>query len=170
MIELLREPPVDHDGLAELADEHVLRLEIAVDDLARVRVCERLGHRDDVGDLLSAADVFALPSLYEGTAGAAIEALALETPIVATDLMGTRGVLVNGQTARLVPVGDPATLARAVAATLDDDAARDAQVTRGRALFDERFTLSRSAEQMASLYVDLATAGRGRRGAAGSAG
>lgn len=123
----------------------------------------RLGHRDDIGDLLSAADVFALPSLYEGTAGAAIEALALETPIVSSDLAGTRGVLVDGVTARLVPVGDAAALARALAATLDDASGRPAQVERGRALFDERFTLARSAERMAELYASVAAAGRRRR-------
>ena len=46
--ELLREPPVDHDGLAERADEHVRRLEIAVDDALAVRVRERVGDGDDV--------------------------------------------------------------------------------------------------------------------------
>lgn len=119
----------------------------------------RLGHRDDVADLLVAADVFALPSRYEGTAGAAIEALALEVPVVASDLAGTRGLLVDGENARLVPVGDPRALARALAATLDDPERR-AQVERGRALFEERFTLSRSADRMAELYADVAARGR----------
>ena len=123
----------------------------------------RLGHRDDVADLLCAADVFALPSLYEGTAGAAIVALALETPIVSSDLAGTRGVLVDGVTARLVPVGDTAALARALASTLDDASVRSAQVAKGRALFDERFTLTRSAERMAELYGAVADRGRRRR-------
>ncbi len=126
---------------------------------ARVR---RLGHRDDVADLLSAADVFALPSRYEGTAGAAIEALALETPVVATDLAGTRGVLVDADNARLVPVGDPPALARALAATLEDPAAAIDRARRGRALFEERFTLSGSADRMVALYA--AVAERGRRG------
>lgn len=123
----------------------------------------RLGHRDDVGDLLCAADVFALPSLYEGTAGAAIEALALETPIVSTDLAGTRGVLVDGVTARLVPVGDPAALARAIASTLDDSSSRAPQVAKGREVFDDRFTLARSAQRMAALYAAVAERGRRRR-------
>ena len=47
--QILREPPVDHDGLAELADEHVRRLEIAVDDALAVRVRERVGDRDTCG-------------------------------------------------------------------------------------------------------------------------
>lgn len=123
----------------------------------------RLGHRDDVAELLCAADVFAMPSLYEGTAGAAIEALALETPIVASDLAGTRGVLVAGRTADLVPVGDARELARAIATTLDDAQGRAARVACGRELFDERFTLARSAERMAELYAVVAGRGRRRR-------
>ena len=46
----LREAPVDHDGLAELADEDVRRLDVAVDDAALVRVRDRVRRRDDVGD------------------------------------------------------------------------------------------------------------------------
>ena len=141
-------------GNASLAIDDAVRRSGLAD---RVR---RLGHRDDVADLLCAADVFALPSLYEGTAGAAIEALALETPIVSSDLAGTRDVLIDGESARLVPVGDPAALAEALAATLDDPSGRAGQVAKGRALFDERFTLSRSAERMAELYRDVAERGR----------
>jgi len=47
-IELLREPPVDDDGLAELADQHVAGLQIAMDDPPRMRVPQRLGQREDV--------------------------------------------------------------------------------------------------------------------------
>jgi glycosyltransferase involved in cell wall biosynthesis len=137
-------------------DEAVKRAGLA----DRVR---RLGHRDDVGDLLSAADVFALPSLYEGTAGAAIEALALETPIVSSDLAGTRGVLIDRVTARLVPVGDADALAHAIVSTLDDPTGGALQVANGRALFDDRFTLERSAERMADLYAAVAARGRRRR-------
>ena len=47
-LEILREAPVDHDGLAELADQHVRRLEVAMDDALAVRVRERIGDRDHV--------------------------------------------------------------------------------------------------------------------------
>ena len=52
-----------------------------------------LGARDDIPDLMVAADVFVLPSRWEGLPGAVIEAMALETPVVATDLPGVREVL-----------------------------------------------------------------------------
>jgi glycosyltransferase involved in cell wall biosynthesis len=136
----------------------------------RVRL---LGHRDDVADLLCAADVFAMPSRYEGTAGAALEAMALEAPIVSTDLQGTRGVLVDGRNALLVPVGDADRLAAALERMLEDRAfaARCAAVA--RADFEERFTLERAADGMVSLYEDVVSrTGRRvarRRRAAGAA-
>lgn len=124
-----------------------------LDDPGRVRV---LGHRDDIADLLVAADVFAMPSLYEGTAGAAIEALALEVPVVASDLGGTRGVLIDGVNAVLVPAARPQALGRALVQVLDDPDAASERVARGRALFEDRFTLERSAARMFALYHEVA--------------
>src|SRR5262249_47514078 len=72
----------------------------------------RLGHRDDVPELLAAADVFALSSLYEGTAGAVIEALALGVPIVTSDLPTLREVA--GNAALYAPVHDPGAVAAAI--------------------------------------------------------
>ena len=47
-----------------------------------------LGHSDRIGDLLAAADVFAFPSRFEGFAGAVLEAFAVGTPVVASDIAG----------------------------------------------------------------------------------
>lgn len=127
----------------------------------RVRL---LGHRDDVADLLAAADVFAMPSWYEGTAGAAIEALALEAPVVASDLVGTEGVLVDGENAVLVPPARPGLLADAIAAVLEDREGAARRAARGRSDFEARFTLDRSAERMAALYADVAGQRRRARG------
>ena len=71
-----------------------------------------LGARDDIPDLMVAADVFVLPSRWEGLPGAVIEAMALETPVVATDLPGVREVL-GPELLRgwVVPVGDASALA-----------------------------------------------------------
>jgi hypothetical protein len=47
--------------------------------------------------------------------------------------------------------------------TLDDPTGGALQVANGRALFDDRFTLERSAERMADLYAAVAARGRRRR-------
>ena len=126
-------------------------------------VVELLGHRHDVADLLCAADVLAIPSLYEGTAGVALEALALRCPIVCTDLAGVRGVLRDGDNALLVPIGDPTALAAALTRTLSDTALAELLRTNGRADFEARFTIAGAAEAMEALYADVISCGRPRR-------
>ena len=111
-----------------------------------------LGHRDDVPDLLAAADVFAFPSLYEGTGGAAIEAMALGLPIVTSDIDAMREVVDDGRNALLAPPHAPRPLADAIVALLDDPARRLAFGTRSREIFEARFTLERSARAMVALY------------------
>jgi len=66
------------------------------------------------------ADLFAFTSRWEGLGFVLIEALAVGTPVVATDCpSGPREVLHDGRYGPLVPVGDEAALARAMIATLD---------------------------------------------------
>lgn len=123
----------------------------------RVRL---LGHRDDVPDLLATADLFAFPSIYEGFGGALIEAMALGLPIVATSIPAVEEVVERGANADLVPPSDPDALARAIAALLDDTDRAAAYGRRSLALFAERFTLERTAEQMLDLYRRVVDAGR----------
>ena len=118
-----------------------------------------LGHRHDVPDLLCAADVLAIPSAYEGTAGTAIEAMALRCPVVCTDVEGVRGILRDGVNALLVPAGEPAQLADALFRALDDAALADELRCRAAADFEARFTIEAAAARMETLYVDL-TRGR----------
>jgi glycosyltransferase involved in cell wall biosynthesis len=80
-----------------------------------------LGWRDDVPALLAAADVFVLPSRWEGQPLILQEALRAGRPVVATDVGGVRG-LTGGHSALLVPPGDPDALAAAVLSVLDSPA------------------------------------------------
>jgi len=97
---------------------------------------ELLGRREDVADLLAAADVVVSTAVWEGQPLAVQEALALGAAVVATDAGGTREV--TGDAAVLVPVGDAGAVASAVAAVLSDGARRaglqDAALARAAAL------------------------------------
>ncbi len=90
-----------------------------------------LGRRGDVADLLAAADVVVLPSVWEARSLAAQEALAAGRPLVASAVGGLPELL--GDAAVLVPPGDPAALGAAVAWLLDDPDAAAALAARGRA-------------------------------------
>lgn len=76
-------------------------------------VCTFLGHVDDVTAVHEAMDLFVQSSDYEGTPNAVLEAMALESPIVAT-AGGTAEVALHGQHALIVEPGDAGVLARAI--------------------------------------------------------
>lgn len=118
----------------------------------RIRV---LGHRDDVADVLSAADVFAFPSRYEGLGGSVIEAMALGLPLVVSRIPALEEVVEENENAWLVDAGDVTGLADALAKLLSDVDTRRRFGERSSAIFEERFTLSSSANRMAALYHDL---------------
>jgi glycosyltransferase involved in cell wall biosynthesis len=124
---------------------------LGLDD--RVRL---LGHRDDVPELLAAADLFVFPSLYEGLGGALLEAMALGLPVVATDLEVTREVVDEGRSALLFPKESIEGLTTAVTSLLEDRGRARRFGERGRAIFEERFTLERSTERMVELYKRVA--------------
>jgi glycosyltransferase involved in cell wall biosynthesis len=93
------------------------------DDLAeRIRAEELpvrlLGRRSDVADLLGAADVCVLPSVWEARSLTAQEALRAGTPLVATAVGGIPELV--GDAAELVPAGDADALAESVTLVLTD--------------------------------------------------
>ena len=110
-----------------------------------------LGERDDVADLMCAADVFVLPSRREGFPGVLVEAMALDAPIVASDIPQVREVVDDGL-AKLFPVDDPGQLAAAIADVLCDREATSARVARGRQRFEERFTIASVADATIVFY------------------
>jgi glycosyltransferase involved in cell wall biosynthesis len=114
-----------------------------------------LGMRDDVPDLLSAADVLAFPSLWEGAAGTLQEAMALECPIV-TSRLPSIVETVDETTAELVPAGDATALASGVLTTLVERSRTDQRVRAARRRFEASFTIGVSASRMARLYSRVA--------------
>jgi glycosyltransferase involved in cell wall biosynthesis len=101
---------------------------------------ELLGVRDDVPELMAAADVVALTSEAEALPMSVLEAMANERPVVVTDIGGTAEAVVHGETGLLVPPGDADALAGALLElAADRDRARrmgEAGRARQRELFD----------------------------------
>jgi glycosyltransferase involved in cell wall biosynthesis len=111
-----------------------------------------LGARSDVADLLCAADAFVLPSRWEGLGSVLLEAMALEAPIVASDLPAVREILRHEETAFLVAPRSPEALAEAVAATISDPGAAAQRAERAYTRFREHFTTDRIADGMIAFY------------------
>lgn len=83
-----------------------------------------LGRQGDIRPLLAAADVFVMPSRYEGLSLTLLEAMASGRSVVAHDVVGMRDVLSGHGT--LVPLGDTTALAKAIIDQLRDPSAADA--------------------------------------------
>jgi glycosyltransferase involved in cell wall biosynthesis len=113
-----------------------------------------LGARTDVAELIGAADVFAFPSVYEGLGGAAIEALAIGTPIVASDIPALREV-VGTDRGWLVPAGDPSALSQTIGRLINGGEEVDRRAARGREVFEQRYELGSCVAGMAALYRDI---------------
>jgi len=112
----------------------------------------RLGYRTDVAALLAAADVFCLPSHFEGLPMSIIEAMLTGLPVVATDIAGVREQVVDGETGLLVPPFEVPPLAAALTCLAGDAAlrARFGAAGRARALarFDEAVVVARTLDAL----------------------
>ncbi|WP_122050516.1 glycosyltransferase family 4 protein [Asaia bogorensis] len=106
-----------------------------------------LGYRSDTSRLLAAADIFALPSHFEGLPMSVIEAMLSGLPVVATDIRGPNEQVVHGETGFLVPPGLAAPLADALVQLVKNPALRTIMGQAGRAravqLYDEKKVLAR---------------------------
>lgn len=114
---------------------------------------------DNVGELLTAAEMFVLPSHFEGLPLVLLEAMAVGLPIVATRIGGTMEALGENHPS-LVPAGDAGALADAILRTLENagEAADSAEHARQR--LSSNFTADRMASRTAAIYSSLLSAGR----------
>jgi glycosyltransferase involved in cell wall biosynthesis len=133
-------------------------LSAAIERLGLGQSVHLLGHRQDVGDLLVAADVFIFPSLFEGFGGAMIEAMALGVPVVASDIPPLREVAGDGSVL-FVPPASTEALAGGVIRILQDHGLAERLAGEARAVFQSRHTLAAVVNQMAGLYHQVAAAG-----------
>lgn len=111
-----------------------------------------LGARPDIPQLLAASDLFVLPSLWEGLPMALLEGMAAGVPVIATDVAGSRQVVVSGESGILVPPGDPAALASSMTELLANDAERSRLGRAARERVEAEFSAARQAARHADAY------------------
>ncbi len=116
------------------------------------------GRREDVPDLMAAADLFVLPSLVEGLPLVVLEAMAAGLPVVGTRVCGTSEAIRDGVTGRLVEAGglveagDMAALAAAILEPLEDPQLAARWGAAGRSLVEREFSAERMARETAKIY------------------
>jgi glycosyltransferase involved in cell wall biosynthesis len=133
--------------------------------LALIELSKNLGLENAVtfaGDIPSAktlyegVDVFAVPSIHsEGLPTTILEAMAMEVPVVATDIGGANEAIIDGLTGRLVQAGSPEKLAEAFLAFATNRESGRAMGIAGRERILQAFTIDRLIDTHATAFADL---------------
>lgn len=130
----------------------LLRHRDAVTTTERVRFA---GARDDVNQLLPHADQFWIGSAYEGQSNSLIEAMQAGLPVVASDIPGNRDLVTDGQTGRLVKLGETADFARASNHLFENPDLADRLGAAGKSLIESEFTVQKMVAGHAELYAEM---------------
>ncbi|HEY7526701.1 MAG TPA: glycosyltransferase [Candidatus Limnocylindria bacterium] len=118
------------------------------------------GRREDVAALTADLDMAVLPSLREAQGISILEAMAQRIPVVASAVGGIPEVVVDGVSGLLVPPGDPASLAAALARLATSPALRASMGDAGHRIVAERFSMEAHVRRIEAIYdEELARAG-----------
>jgi glycosyltransferase involved in cell wall biosynthesis len=139
-----------------IAGEGSLRaaLQMQIDRLGLAHLCRLVG-QSDVSKFHHALDLFVQSSEYEGTPNVVLEAMALETPFVATDVGGTAELFEDGVHGLLIPPRDVPALIRAIERSLDDSAASNARVRAARERVETTLSFDRRMDTIDAMYQEL---------------
>jgi glycosyltransferase involved in cell wall biosynthesis len=133
-----------------------------VRDLGCEDIVRFVGFRTDLPDLMAAADVFVLASVAEAFGLVLAEALYIGTPVVATTAGAIPEIVANGVDGLLVPPGDSAALADALATLLVHEATRRRMVGAGHEKVVRRFRFQDMLRSYEHLYESLLARGPNR--------
>ena len=114
-----------------------------------------LGLRNDAREIHQSFDVYVQSSETEGVSNAVLEAMALETPVVATAVGGTGELIEDEVHGLLVPKNDPNALARAIARTLDDRVATGVRVANARRRVEAELSFDARTRAVERIYEEL---------------
>jgi glycosyltransferase involved in cell wall biosynthesis len=119
-----------------------------------------LGNTDDLSSVHHALDVFVQSSEYEGTSNAVLEAMAYETPIVATNAGGTAEIALDGEHALIVKSVCPEDLASAIAVTLSDPRAACLRARAARQRVEADLSFHQRMRRVEAIYKELVSGPR----------
>ncbi len=118
-------------------------------------VVQLAGFRENVETVLSAGDLFVMPSLMEGMPNALLEAHVAGLPVVASSVGGLAEAIEHERSGLLVPPRDPAALAAAILRVLHDEPLRQRLARDGREFARQRFALELVVRRYEELYEKL---------------
>jgi len=111
------------------------------------------GHREDVPAVLRALSVLVIPSTkHEGVPQIGLQALAVQTPVVGSDVGGIPEIIRAGETGRIFPAGHAGALAAAIQETLADVEQTRACCQRGRAMVEAHHSVDTMLDSLEAIY------------------
>lgn len=123
--------------------------------LRLTKSCTLVGHASDVRPSHHAFDLFVQSSEYEGTPNAVLEAMALETPIVATDAGGTAELVQDGVHGRILPIGRVDRLIHAMQEALADSNAARKMADRARLRVEGELSFESRVRRVEGIYAEM---------------
>lgn len=111
-----------------------------------------LGHRDDIALLTAMSDIYVLPSYAEGVPRTLLEAASMAKPIITTDTVGCREVVVDSENGYLIPIKDSHALAQKIAHLAAHPQVRKIMGENGRIRAIREFDIKRVVEQYMKMY------------------
>ena len=112
---------------------------------------------DDIAKYLNAADLFVLPSLFEGLSNSLIEAMANGLPVISTRVGGSIDIIEDGINGLLVDVNDVDQLTKAISKILEDSGLATRLGKNARQEIEKGYDLNKIAEKYLELYKELVT-------------
>ena len=131
-----------------------------MEEAVRVGVSERVvfaGARKDVPALMSASDIFILPTLTEALPTVLAEAMAASLPILASRVGGVPEMVEDGINGKMVAPADPQQLANVCTDMLRDPDALVKMGLAGRQIVEEKFNVRVQVDKLQALYQSLIT-------------
>ena len=117
--------------------------------------CHLVGQADVI-QFHHALDLYVQSSAYEGTPNVVLEAMAMETPIVATDVGGTSELAFDGVHALIIPHGSTTALVGAMLSALDDPEGTRRRVVAARKRVETELSFARRNARLEDIYRELA--------------
>jgi glycosyltransferase involved in cell wall biosynthesis len=130
-------------------------LQAQIDRLGLGQACRLLGLENDIARFHHALDLLVQSSEYEGTPNVVLEAMAFETPLVATSAGGTAELAEDGVHGLIVPHGDVSVLVAAIVRALDDRGAAVARATSARRRIEGDLSFTHRMARVEGIYREL---------------
>ncbi len=144
-----------------VGDGYGNELQEAKDQVASLgldKIIHFTGHRTDLREIYSSLDIFLMTSLTEGMPNTVLEAMALEVPVVATDVGGVPELIKNGETGILCKTKSHKNITSALLQLMENKILRSNFAKSSRQRIEKKFSFTKRLQEIEQLYAELAIA------------